>query len=162
MIALQLEVAINLKGCIHIQANPFDAYSTERTVKGSERILELCRRMAPAFDVSRICIKIPSTWEGLQACRILEERGVYTLATTLFTIEQAALAGEAGCRYIAPYVNELRAQTEPEYIEIETSNRSQLTWAIAMKILSHFENYAITRKSIMSNMLCQQRYFQRA
>jgi transaldolase len=60
------------------------------------------------FDVSRLCIKIPSTWEGLQACRTLEAEGISTLATTLFTIEQAALAGEVGCHYIAPYVNELR------------------------------------------------------
>ena len=55
-----------------------------------------------------MCIKIPSTWEGLQACRVLEASGTKTLATTLFTLEQAALAAEAGCLYIAPYVNEIK------------------------------------------------------
>ena len=73
-------------------------------------------RTVPADLSERICIKIPSTWEGLQACRILEKEGIFALATTLFTIEQAALAGEVGCRYVAPYVHELRAQTEDGYV----------------------------------------------
>jgi transaldolase len=64
--------------------------------------------VAPDFDTKRVCIKIPATWEGLQACRELEGRGIATLATTMFCMEQAVLAADAGCTYIAPYVNELR------------------------------------------------------
>lgn len=75
------------------------------------------KHLAPDFDPRRICIKIPSTWEGIQACRELEKRGVSTLATTLFCLEQAALAADAGCRYIAPYVNELRVHFEPGYVD---------------------------------------------
>lgn len=71
-------------------------------------IVAIFHDLDPAYDVKRICIKIPSTWEGLQACRILEEQGIATLATTMFCMEQAALAGHAGCTYIAPYINELR------------------------------------------------------
>ena len=112
MISLGLQIMPSLTGCIHIQVNPFDAYSTERTVLGAERIILLFRTLDPKIDVSRVCIKIPSTWEGLQACRILEAKGINTLATTLFTIEQAALAGEVGCRYIAPYVNELKVHVD--------------------------------------------------
>lgn len=67
------------------------------------------------FDPARICIKIPSTWEGLQACRVLQATGITTLATTLFTIEQAVLAGEVNCHYIAPYVNELKCHVDPNY-----------------------------------------------
>lgn len=80
-------------------------------------MVSLFRELGPQFDVSRICIKIPSTWEGLQACRMLEAEGIKTLATTLFTIEQAVLAGEAGCRYIAPYVNELRVHMDEKYAD---------------------------------------------
>ena len=75
-------------------------------------IVSLYEVISYSFDSSRVCIKIPSTWQGLQACRILQEKGIKTLATTLFTIEQAALAGEVGCHYIAPYVHELKVQTE--------------------------------------------------
>lgn len=78
-------------------------------------IVELFRYLDSSFDHNRVCIKIPSTWEGLQACRILEASKTTTLATTLFTIEQASLAGEVGCHYIAPYVNELKVHFEAGY-----------------------------------------------
>lgn len=67
----------------------------------------------PNFDVTQISIKIPSTWEGMMACRILEMAGIRTLATTLFTITQAMLAAEVGCTYVAPYVNQLKVHFEP-------------------------------------------------
>ena len=67
----------------------------------------LAQRIDPAFDTARLCFAIPSTWEGLLACRSLEASGIRTLATAVFSIEQAARAGEVGCRYIAPCVHEL-------------------------------------------------------
>lgn len=69
----------------------------------------------PVFDTGRVCIRIPGTWEGFQACRVLEATGTITLATTLFTLEQTALAGAAKCHYVAPYVNELRVHTDADY-----------------------------------------------
>lgn len=68
-------------------------------------------------DTRRVCIKVPATWEGLQACRSLEAQGIPTLATTVFCMEQAALAAEANCTYIAPYVNELRVHFDKGYVQ---------------------------------------------
>lgn len=114
MIKLGLLILPHLQGRIHIQANPFHAYSTARTIAGGKRIIELFEHLSPGLNAQkRVCIKIPSTWEGLQACRILEnDDGIATLATTLFSLEQAAVAAEAGCHYIAPYVNELAVHFE--------------------------------------------------
>jgi transaldolase len=69
----------------------------------------LCEVIDPSFDRSRLVIKIPATWEGLQACRELRYSGIKTLATTVFAMEQAILAGEAGCVSISPFVHELKA-----------------------------------------------------
>lgn len=91
------------------------SYSTWAIIANAERIHRLFKHIAPDFPASRICIKIPSTWEGLQACRILESKDIRTLATTLFSMEQAALAGKMGCTYIAPYVNELRVHFDQGY-----------------------------------------------
>lgn len=71
-------------------------------------IVSIAQNLAPDVDSKRICIKVPATWEGLQACRVLESKGIATLGTTMFCMEQAALAADANCTYIAPYVNELR------------------------------------------------------
>ena len=62
-----------------------------------------------------MCIKVVATWEGLQACRELSTLNVHTLATTLFTFEQAILAAECGCTYIAPFVHELKAFFDTSY-----------------------------------------------
>lgn len=60
-------------------------------------------------------MKVPATWEGLQACRELKSINVKTLATTLFTMEQVVLAGEVGCVSISPFVHELKALFDERY-----------------------------------------------
>ena len=114
-----------------MQTNPYYSYSIEKTIANASRknfncmnhnnstnlvflgIISLFKEFAPDLDSDRVCIKIPSTWEGIMACRSLELAGVNTLATTLFTLSQAILAAEVGCSYIAPYVNQLKVHFEP-------------------------------------------------
>lgn len=76
------------------------------------------QQLSPGFDTRRVCIKIPATWEGIQACRELEKRDIATLATAVFCIEQAALAADAGCKYIAPFINELRVHFDTRYVTV--------------------------------------------
>jgi transaldolase len=71
----------------------------------------ICQIVDPHFDTSRLVTKIPTTWEGMQAARQLKQSGIKTLATTLFSMEQAVLAGEAGCISISPFVHELKTET---------------------------------------------------
>ncbi|PYH92225.1 transaldolase [Aspergillus ellipticus CBS 707.79] len=117
MISLSLKIAPHITGYIHIQTNPYYSYSTEKTIANALRIISLTHHLNPTHPQSRICIKIPSTWEGLQACKILEQAGVRTLATTLFTFTQAVLAAEVGCTYVAPYVNQLKVHFEPGFTD---------------------------------------------
>ncbi|KAI9930097.1 hypothetical protein ASPWEDRAFT_179461 [Aspergillus wentii DTO 134E9] len=112
MVKLALKISPHIHGHVHIQTNPYYSYSTEKTIVNALRIVQLFQYLQPGFEQSRICIKIPSTWEGIMACRTLEQAGVRTLATTLFTMTQAVLAAEVGCTYIAPYVNQLKVHFE--------------------------------------------------
>ncbi|KAG4291280.1 hypothetical protein FPRO06_03166 [Fusarium proliferatum] len=102
---------------VQILTNPKLSYSTNDTISDAYRIVNTFKHLAPDFDEKRVCIKIPATWEGLQACRTLEMKGIATLATTMFCMEQAALAAEAQCTYIAPYVNELKVHFEAGYVD---------------------------------------------
>ncbi|KAL4917990.1 hypothetical protein BDW62DRAFT_182753 [Aspergillus aurantiobrunneus] len=117
MVKLALKVVPHINGYIHIQTNPNYAYETDKTIANAFRIVQIFRHFAPEIDTTRICIKVPSTWEGLMACRTLEMAGVRTLATTLFTFVQAALAAEVGCTYIAPYVNQLKVHFQPGFMD---------------------------------------------
>lgn len=110
---LAIPMLPHISSVIHIQANPEYAYSKEQTVKAGLRILSIFSHVDKKVDRDRVCIKIPSTWEGLQACKELESQCVKTLATTLFCLEQAILAAEADCHYVAPYLHELKHMTVP-------------------------------------------------
>ncbi|MCJ1404225.1 hypothetical protein MMC11_007450 [Xylographa trunciseda] len=136
MISLSLTIAPLITGTIHVMANPTLSYSTTKIIENSQRLYSLCRRLEPAFDLSRLCIKVPSTWEGLQACRKLKFLGVKTLATTVFTIEQAILAAEAGCIYISPFVHELRVHFD------ETYHDTDPIFTLCVEAQQYFELYS--------------------
>lgn len=131
MCKLQLEISRVVTGFVHIQTNPYYSYDAHKMVTNAKSIMlhctscdftyvctgiiQLFKHLDSEFDTKRVCIKIPGSWEGFKACGILQSQGIETLGTTLFTIEQAALAGELKCHYIAPYVNELRVHFDPGY-----------------------------------------------
>ncbi|KAI1474159.1 putative transaldolase [Daldinia eschscholtzii] len=117
MVKLALRIVPYLKGYSHIQTNPKYSYDKQKTIENAKRIVAIFKDLDPAYDAQRVCIKIPSTWEGLQACRELETQGIATLATTMFCLEQAALAAHIGCTYIAPYINELRVHFDENYVD---------------------------------------------
>ncbi|KAG5913340.1 hypothetical protein E4U42_001272 [Claviceps africana] len=120
MVQLQLRFANHTTGFLHVQTNPKLSYSTEKTVRNARRLISIFNLLAPTHQgrIPKICIKIPATWEGLQACRVLhDEDGAATLATTMFCMEQAVVAAAVKCTYIAPYVNELKVHFEKGYID---------------------------------------------
>ncbi|KAL8996198.1 MAG: hypothetical protein Q9188_006618 [Gyalolechia gomerana] len=115
MLSLALSIAPKITGAILVMVNPLYCYSTPKIIDNGQRLYRLCKFLEPGFDLSRLIIKVPSTWEGLQACRKLKSFNVKTLATTLYSMEQAILAAEAGCIYISPFLNELKATFDSAY-----------------------------------------------
>lgn len=108
MILLSLRILPHLSGSVLTQSSMHLANSTEGTVASARQIISLYAALSPSTATSHICIKLPSTWEGLRAAKILkEEHNVRALGATLFTLEQAVVAHSVGCVAISPYVNEL-------------------------------------------------------
>ncbi|KAL3459571.1 aldolase [Aspergillus heterothallicus] len=112
---LGLAMLPDISGNLHVMANPKFAYSTRKTVNTGKRLHSLFKIADPSFDTSRLVMKVAATWEGLQACRELRDLGIKTLGTTLFSMEQAVLAGEAGCVSISPFVRELKEMFDPSF-----------------------------------------------
>lgn len=52
-------------------------------------------------------VKIPVTKEGLKAIKALNKEEINITATAIYTQMQAYLAGKAGAKYAAPYVNRI-------------------------------------------------------
>lgn len=51
-----------------------------------------------------VVVKIPMMEEGLKAIRTLNDEGVSTNATLIFSPAQALLAARAGARYVSPFI----------------------------------------------------------
>lgn len=52
-------------------------------------------------------VKIPVTYDGLKAIKECKKLGIRTLATAIYTADQAFLAAMNGAEYLAPYVNRM-------------------------------------------------------
>ena len=81
---------------LHVQVISLDA---ETIVKEAHRILE-------EID-DQVYIKVPVSYEGLKAIKILKSEGVNVTATAVYDLMQAYFALAAGANYIAPYVNRI-------------------------------------------------------
>ena len=56
---------------------------------------------------NNITVKVPMTWEGLKACKILSDNGAMVNVTLCFSANQALLAAKAGATFISPFVGRL-------------------------------------------------------
>ena len=54
-----------------------------------------------------IVIKIPMIPEGLKAVKILNDKGIKTNVTLVFSVNQALLAAKAGATYVSPFIGRL-------------------------------------------------------
>jgi len=69
------------------------------------RIIELYQAEGIAAD--RVLIKVAATWEGIQAAQKLEQRGIHTNLTLLFSFAQAVACGQAKVQLISPFVGRI-------------------------------------------------------
>ena len=51
-----------------------------------------------------ITIKVPLTWAGLKACKVLSDEGRMVNVTLCFSANQALLAAKAGATFVSPFV----------------------------------------------------------
>ena len=54
-----------------------------------------------------VVVKLPTTREGLKACKCLTQQGIKTNVTLCFSASQALLVAKAGGTYVSPFVGRL-------------------------------------------------------
>lgn len=78
-----------------------------QTVQTSfEGIMEEAK-MISSIRNKNMYVKIPVTHEGLRAIKECKKLGIHTLATAIYTADQAFLAAMNGTEYLAPYTNRM-------------------------------------------------------
>jgi transaldolase len=79
--------------------------SAEVTALKADEMIAEGRKLAKIAP--NIAVKVPLTWDGLRACKVLSDEGNMVNVTLCFSANQALLAAKAGATFISPFVGRL-------------------------------------------------------
>ena len=99
------EILATIPGRVSTEVDARLSFDTSATVSRAERIIELYQ--AEGVHIDRVLIKVAATWEGIEAARKLEARGIHTNLTLLFSMAQAVACGQAKVQLISPFVGRI-------------------------------------------------------
>jgi len=100
------EILKIVPGKVSTEVDARFSYDTKATVDKALHIIELYKSIG--VDKERVLIKIASTWEGIQAARILQrDHSINVNLTLLFSQSQAIAGAEAGAYLISPFVGRI-------------------------------------------------------
>jgi transaldolase len=100
-----LEILKLVPGRVSTEVDARLSFDVEGSVAKARRLIALYE--AAGVDRARILIKLASTWEGIQAAKILEKESIHCNMTLLFSLVQAVACAEAKATLISPFVGRI-------------------------------------------------------
>ncbi|XP_032834002.1 transaldolase [Petromyzon marinus] len=101
-----VEILKKIPGRVSTEVDARLSFDRDGMVAKALKFIELYKEAG--VDKERVLIKLSSTWEGIQAGRILEQQhGVHCNMTLLFSFAQAVACAEAGVTLISPFVGRI-------------------------------------------------------
>lgn len=79
--------------------------SAEVVASKAEDMIAEGRKLAGI--AANIAVKVPLTWDGLKACKVLSGEGKMVNVTLCFSVNQALIAAKAGATFISPFIGRL-------------------------------------------------------
>lgn len=79
--------------------------SAEVVASKAEDMIAEGRKLASIAP--NITVKVPLTWDGLKACKVLSGEGKMVNVTLCFSLNQALIAAKAGATFISPFIGRL-------------------------------------------------------
>jgi len=116
------EILKIVPGKVSTEVDARFSFDTKASVNKALHIIELYKSVG--IDKSRVLIKVASTWEGIQAARILQrDHQINCNLTLMFSKVQAIAGAEAGAFLISPFVGRIldwhKAKTGKTYSKEE-------------------------------------------
>ena len=99
------EILKTIPGRVSTEVDARLSFDTAGTLARARRLMSLYE--AQGISRSRVLIKIAATWEGIQAAAELEQEGIHTNLTLLFSFAQAVACGQAKVQLISPFVGRI-------------------------------------------------------
>ena len=94
-----------IPGRISTEVDARLSFEHNATLQRAQRLISLYEEAGVSRE--RVLIKIAATWEGISAARELEQQGIQTNLTLLFSFAQAQACADAGVFLISPFVGRI-------------------------------------------------------
>lgn len=139
------EILSLIPGRVSTEVDARLSFDTSATVSRAERIIELYQ--AEGIHIDRVLIKIAATWEGIEAARQLERRGIHTNLTLLFSFAQAVACGQARVQLISPFVGRIydwyKKQAGSQWDEAAMAGANDPGVQSVRRIFNHYKRFGI-------------------
>ena len=138
------EILKIIPGRISTEVDARLSFDVAGTLKRAHRIIELYKQQG--IDKERVLIKIAATWEGVEACRQLQQAGIACNLTLMFHFVQAVACADAKATLISPFVGRIydwhkkhnqcdyAPQEDPGVLSVKSIN--SVTFSLCLKLLT--------------------------
>lgn len=101
-----VEILKMIPGRVSTEVDARLSFDADAMVEKGVSLIKLYKEAG--VDKKRILIKLASTWEGVQAAKILESKhGIHCNMTLIFNFHQAVACANAGATLISPFVGRI-------------------------------------------------------
>ncbi|NCU64718.1 transaldolase [Acidovorax sp. 210-6] len=139
------EILSTIPGRVSTEVDARLSFDTSATVSRAERIIELYQ--AEGIHIDRVLIKIAATWEGIEAARKLESKGIHTNLTLLFSFVQAVACGQAKVQLISPFVGRIydwyKKQAGASWDEAAMAGANDPGVQSVRRIFNHYKRFGV-------------------
>jgi transaldolase len=105
LVAFGLEILKIVPGRVSTEVDARLSFDTQGTIQKAREIIAAYE--IAGISKQRVLIKIASTWEGIQAAKILQAEGIACNMTLLFSLPQAVACADVGAQLISPFVGRI-------------------------------------------------------
>ena len=139
------EILATVPGRVSTEVDARLSFDSNATFTRGERIIELYE--AEGIHIDRVLIKVAATWEGIEAARRLEDRGIHTNLTLLFAFCQAVACGQARVQLISPFVGRIydwhKKACGAVWVEADNEGANDPGVQSVRDIYNHFKHFGV-------------------
>ena len=139
------EILSIIPGRVSTEVDARLSFDASASYTRAERIIELYE--AEGIPIDRVLIKVAATWEGIQCAQRLEQRGIHTNLTLLFSFCQAVACGQAKVQLISPFVGRIydwyKKSAGANWVEADNAGVNDPGVKSVRQIYQHYKKFGI-------------------
>jgi transaldolase len=139
------EILSIVPGRVSTEVDARLSFDTPATIARGERLIALYK--VQGVDTNRVLIKVAATWEGIEAAKVLEQRGIHTNLTLLFSFCQAVACGQAKVQLISPFVGRIydwyKKSAGAAWVEADNANANDPGVKSVKQIYDYYKKFGI-------------------